>query len=188
MTNRFILFMFSCFVLATSCSAQQKEEHKSKVHWVTLNEALELQKTKPKKIMIDMYTKWCGPCRMMSQNTFEDDEVANYLNENYYAVKFDAEGPDSVMLHNKVFVNPEYNPNSAGRNGTHQLTIYLNVQAYPTLVFLDETATYLAPIAGYRTPPQLELFLKFFSQNLYKTIQTQEQWQQYEQTFQPTWQ
>jgi thiol:disulfide interchange protein len=31
-----------------------------KINWISLNEALELQKTKPKKIMMDLYTNWCG--------------------------------------------------------------------------------------------------------------------------------
>jgi thioredoxin-related protein len=159
----------------------------SPVHWVSFTEAIELQKTNPKKIMVDVYTKWCGPCKMMSANTFTDDEVSKYLNDNYYAVKFDAESADTIIFNGYTFANPEYNPAATGRNGVHQLTQYLNVNAYPTLVFFDEKAQYLGPVAGYRTPPQIELFLKFFSEGKYMNIKTQEEWQAYESSFVPTW-
>ena len=36
------------------------------INWVRLEEAVKLQKKNPKKIMIDMYTKWCGPCKMIA--------------------------------------------------------------------------------------------------------------------------
>ncbi|MGB0480560.1 MAG: M48 family metalloprotease, partial [Flavobacteriaceae bacterium] len=35
----------------------------NEINWLTMNEALAKQKEQPKKIMIDMYTVWCGPCK-----------------------------------------------------------------------------------------------------------------------------
>ena len=60
------------------------------VNWMTIEKAQELQKTNPKNIIMDVYTDWCGPCKLMDKNTFQNEDVANYLNENYYAVKFNA--------------------------------------------------------------------------------------------------
>jgi thiol-disulfide isomerase/thioredoxin len=57
---------------------------------MSIEEAVEAQKKEPKKIMMDVYTKWCGPCKMMMANTFTNADVIEYLNANY-AVKFDAE-------------------------------------------------------------------------------------------------
>ena len=37
--------------------------------------------------MMDVYTKWCGPCKMMMANTFTNANVIEYINANYYAVK-----------------------------------------------------------------------------------------------------
>ena len=39
------------------------------INWMSLEEALEAQKTSPKKIFIDAYTVWCGPCKMLDRNT-----------------------------------------------------------------------------------------------------------------------
>ena len=37
------------------------------IQWMTLAEALEAQKTVPKKIFMDVYTKWCGPCKLLDK-------------------------------------------------------------------------------------------------------------------------
>ena len=51
-------------LLATVLQAQE-------IQWMTLAEALEAQKTVPKKkIFMDVYTKWCGPCKLLDKKDF----------------------------------------------------------------------------------------------------------------------
>ena len=45
-------------------------DNTTKINWITIEEAIELQKTAPKKIIMDVYTNWCGPCKMLDKNTF----------------------------------------------------------------------------------------------------------------------
>ena len=73
------------------------------VKWYSLEEAVALQKKKPKKIFIDMYTDWCGWCKRMDATTFTDSAVSAYLNENFYCVKFDAEQKNPVTFQGKTF-------------------------------------------------------------------------------------
>ncbi|WP_194768150.1 thioredoxin family protein [Tamlana sp. I1] len=156
------------------------------INWLTLDEALALQKKTPKKIMMDVYTNWCGPCKMLDKNTFQNSDVANYVNKNYYAVKFNAEGNDVVQYKGKTFKNPNYDPKlSNRRNSVHDLTRYLQVGAYPTVVFFDENSEMIAPIKGYQTPEQIELYLKLFHQDDHKAITTQEQFNAYYEAFKP---
>jgi thioredoxin-related protein len=157
------------------------------VNWMTIEEAIEAQSKNPRPIMIDVYTKWCGPCKMMSNNTFTDSRVIEYLNKNYYCVKFDAESPDTVSFQNQVLTNPDYKPNTPGRNGVHEFARMLNISSYPTLFFMDEKAMGLGPIVGYRTPAQLETFLHFFAEKHYLKVRTQEEWIEYEKNFKVTW-
>ena len=82
------------------------------INWMSLEEAVEAQKTEPRKIMMDVYTKWCGPCKMMMANTFTNENVIDYVNANFYAVKFDAESPDPITFQGNEFTNPTYNPNA----------------------------------------------------------------------------
>lgn len=173
-----ILFLLSFLVVAVA-SAQE-------IKWMTMNEALEAQKTKPKKIFIDMYTKWCGPCKMLDKNTFSNPDVVNFINKNFYAVKFNAEGNETVNYKGKVYANPSYDPAKATRrNSSHQFTRYMQVRAYPTVLFLDETGNLINNVRGYRTPQQMEPFLKLFGTDLWKSITTQEAYQQYMDSFTP---
>lgn len=156
------------------------------INWVTLEKAVELQKKSPKKIMIDVYTSWCGPCKMLDANTFHNADVVKYVNTNYYAVKFNAEGNESVNYKGKVYLNPGYNPDlSNRRNSSHELARYLQIQAFPTIVFMDEKADVIAPITGYQTPPQIELYLKMFKTDEHKVLDTQEKFNAYYAAFKP---
>lgn len=154
------------------------------INWMSLEEAIALQKKTPKKIMMDVYTSWCGPCKMLDRNTFHNPDVVDYVNKYYYAVKFNAEGNDVVTFKGHTFSNPNYKPERAKkRNSAHQLTSYFQVNAYPTIVFMDEQAELLAPIRGYKTPTQLELFLKMFKNDDQKKLDTQEKFNNYYAAF-----
>jgi thioredoxin-related protein len=156
----------------------------AQINWVTMEEALAAQKESPKKIMVDMYTVWCGPCKMLDKNTFQNKDLAAYVNENYYAVKFNAEGNTVVDYLGKTFTNPRYDPaKSKTRNYQHQFAGYLRVNAYPTVVFFDEEGGLIAPIPGYRKHNEMELFLKFFKEDAYKTVKSQKEFTEYQRSF-----
>ncbi|ALJ05170.1 thioredoxin [Pseudalgibacter alginicilyticus] len=174
-----VLLVVLTMVFALSSVAQE-------INWVTFNEAIELQKKAPKKIMMDVYTNWCGPCKMLDKNTFQNKDVADYVNEHYYAVKFNGEGNQEVRYKDNTFANPGYNPANANRrNSAHQLASYLQISAYPTIVFFDENADVITPLRGYQTPPQLELYLKMFKADAHKEITTQEEFNTYYSSFKP---
>ena len=56
------------------------------INWISLEEVVEFQKTEPKNVIIDVYTNWCGPCKLMDKNTFSNPEIVSYINKNYYAL------------------------------------------------------------------------------------------------------
>jgi len=157
----------------------------TKINWMSFEDAVAAQVKEPRKIMMDMYTTWCGPCRLLDKNTFQNTDVATYVNENYYAVKFNAEGNTNVTFKDKNFSNPNFDASRRGRNSQHQLASYFGVTAYPTIIFLDEEGRLITPLKGYRTPNQLEIFLKFFANDTYKEVTTQKQFQQYQKEFKP---
>ena len=157
------------------------------INWVTMDRALELQKNAPKNIMIDVYTTWCGPCKMLDKNTFTNKDLIAFVNANYYAVKFNAEGNESVNYKNRLFKNPNYDPAKAKRrNSAHQFSQYLGVRAYPTIVFLDHNAELIAPIPGYQTVQKIEIYLQLFKDQTYKDVNSQEAFNTYYQNFKPT--
>lgn len=175
------LSLLFLLILPLALSAQSKT-----INWMSIEEAAEAQKKEPRKVMMDVYTKWCGPCKMMMANTFTNPDLIEYVNEHYYAVKFDAESPDPVVFNGQTFENPDYDPNRKGRNGVHTFSRYMRVQAYPTIVYMDEDMNMLTGDSGYKTAQQLELLLTFFEKDLHKTVSTQEEFDAYRASFSPT--
>lgn len=173
------IFALTLLLITATLSAQ-------KVNWMTFDEALAAQKKDPKPIMVDAYTSWCGPCKLMDRNTFENDDVAIFLNENFYPVKFNAEGTEEVNYLENVYTNPRHDPNKRGRNSQHEFAQAMKLRGYPSIVFFDEQGNYIQPLVGYKSPRQLEIFVKMIANGDYKDITTTEKWQAYQDNFKYT--
>jgi len=155
-------------LFSTSSFAQEKieEEHKDLVEWLTLTEALEKQKEHPKKIFIDIYTDWCGWCKVMSKNTFSHQQIASYINQYFYPVRFNAETTDTIEYLGKQYVNK-----GTGRKPTHELTYILtnNRPSYPTITYLDEKGKMIQALPGYMDVKKIEPFLVYFNENAFRS-------------------
>lgn len=159
----------------------------SQIEWMTMNEALEAQKKEPKKIFADVYTDWCGPCKMMDKNTFTNSDLIEYVNTHFYPVKFNAEGTEKVNYQDFEYTNPNYKPERKGkRNAQHFFANALKVSGYPSIVFFDEDSNVIAPVTGYRTAEQLEIYLKMIASDDYKTLTSEAAWQEYQTDFEGT--
>ena len=138
-------------------------------------------------MIIDLYTDWCGWCKVMDRNTFTDSDVISHINNNFVAIKFDAESGKEITFKGNVYSNPGFNPNARGRNSQHQFADALSISSYPTIIYLDEQLNVIAPIKGYKTPQQIELYLKLFAEDNYQEIgATKESFQNYYDSFKPT--
>ena len=159
--------------------------YSQKVNWVSFEQAVELQKTNPKNIMMDVYTEWCGPCKMMDKNTFANRDVLNYINENFYAVKFNGEGNEKINFFDQEFTNPEFIDRRKGRNSTHQLTKFLQVDVYPTIIFFSEEGDPIIPVKGYLNPREIELYLKLIKKGDYFAFRSEDDFEKYKKYFRP---
>jgi len=145
-----------------------------KIQWMSIEDAyaLALTEENPKKIFIDVYTDWCGWCKRMDKATFQNEEVAAYMNEHYYNVKFDAEQKESIEMLGNTF---EFIPQ--GSRGYHELAAALlnGKMSYPTVVFLNGKFEMLSPVPGYQEPAAFMNIAKYFGDNIY--LETS--WQDY---------
>ena len=172
---KILLFSFVCF--HSIISGQN-------INWMSLEEALIAQKTNPKKIFMDVYTVWCGPCKLMDKKTFSNPDLVEYVNEFYYAVKFNAEGNEKITFFGNNFQNPNYDDTRKNRrNSTHQFTQFLGVKGYPTSVFLSEEGDLITPVVGYLNTHQMELYLKMIKQGDYQVFSTAKDFENYKKHF-----
>ena len=91
----------------------------------TFAQALAKAKQENKKLMVDCYTLWCGPCRMMATQVFPNENLGKFMNENFVCLQLDmehGEGPER----NKTF----------------------KVKAYPTFIFFDADGKELSRFEG----------------------------------------
>jgi thioredoxin-related protein len=153
-----LVFLFS--MVSAGLQAQ-------KVNWLSWEEASRLAMTdeQPKKIFIDVYTDWCGWCKKMDKDTFQDETVAAYMSANFYMVKLDGEGKNDIQFKGKTY---KYVP--SGRRGYHEFAAALlqGRLSYPTVVFLDEQLNMLSPVPGYQKPEAFLNIARYFGDNIYK--------------------
>lgn len=125
------------------------------VSWLGMGEIEAAVMKSKKKIVVDVYTDWCGPCKMMDARTFTDEGVQSVLLNKFHPVKFNAEGPSPIEFQGKTWENPGHDANKRGRNAPHQLASFFQVPGYPTLVVLDENFNIIKKIVGFKTADQL---------------------------------
>lgn len=147
------------------------------INWMSWEEAVEASSVEKRKFVVDVYTEWCGWCKKMDSSTFRDEEIVKYVNENYYAIKFDAEQKEDISLNGKV-----YKFNRTGKRGYHQLAaeITRGRLSYPTVVFLDEDLNLIQSIPGYRDTQSFEMIMRYFAENYHTSIP----WKKYVRSYQ----
>ena len=140
----------------------------AKVEWLSWEEAAKRNETNPKKIFVDVYTSWCGWCKVMDKKTFTDPKVAAYLKEHFYAVKLDAESRDAINFRGDKFEFVEIE--GSRRGGIHMLAYSLleGKMSYPTVVTLNEKFERIAISPGFKEAPMMYNELKFAAEEHYK--------------------
>jgi thioredoxin-related protein len=153
------LFSFILFACIATSFLNFAPKPKEKINWITMQQLNEQYAKNPKPILIDLYTSWCGWCKVMDSKTYTHEKLAKYVNEHYYAVKFDAESREVITFNNKTYkYNAQYK--------TNELALYLTSGqlSYPTTVFMSGVSAQPAPLPGYLKPKEIEGPLKYFGE------------------------
>ena len=148
-------------------NAQDPDKKIAEIEWLTWEEAAKRMEKEPRKIMVDVYTDWCGWCKKMDASTMKDPTIVQLLSQDYYAVKMDGEYKKDIEFKGRT-----YKFIARGRRGYHELPaeIMNGRMSYPTLVFLDEEFNIIQPLPGYKSKQQLEPILAYFGGDFYKNV------------------
>ncbi len=88
--------------------------------------ALTIAKAQNKMVFVDFYTSWCGPCKMLSTQVFPLPEVGSYYNANFINLKIQCDDKGAGEIIGKKY----------------------NINAYPTLMFMDAAGNNIHSTAG----------------------------------------
>ena len=122
------------------------------LEWMTIDQLSKIPLSGSKLYVIDIYTTWCGWCKIMDKKTFSDPSVQSFLFDNFHLIKFDAEREAPVLYKGKEYV---YKP--GGRRGNNELALELlnGKMTYPSLVYLDQELNVIKVTSGYKNPHEM---------------------------------
>lgn len=147
------------FLLQSESTPESVSE--SSVSWHTFDEAVALAKRDNKKILIDVYTDWCGWCKKMDSEVYSHSSVVNALSASFVAVKLNAESSKPFVFQGRSFTEESF---AAGAG----------VTGYPTTIFLDSESAPITLVPGYITADRFVPILKYIGENHYQSISFEE--------------
>ncbi len=115
------------FLLISGLTTTYGQIDFEKASWEKIKEKAKAEK---KLIFVDVYTTWCGPCKMLDSQVFSNRQLGQRMNAFFVSYKADAE--------------------SHGRS----LAAQFAVNAYPTGIFLDADGNLLHKFIGFKSVPE----------------------------------
>jgi len=149
-----------------------------KLHWMTLQEAREAMLKEKRPILIDLYTDWCGWCKVMDKKTYTNPKVIAYIEQNFYPVKLNAETREAVNWNQKT-----YNYNSANKTNDFAIFLTYGRLSYPTTIIIPADNSGPQPVPGYLEPKDLELVVRYFGDKKYG----KQPFEEYQKAFKGEW-
>lgn len=141
------------------------------IQWLTMEAAATQSAADGKKILVDVYTSWCGWCKVMDRETYSDPQVVAYINEHFHPVKFNGEQTSPLTLAGKTYKYVA----KGGRGYNEYTAVILNGQlSYPSTVFLNADLSVIYPVPGYIEKDQFLKILGYTQEDAYKKMQFEE--------------
>lgn len=170
-----MMVLFS-WIVVFSC-AQKPAAKFEKLQWMAIEDVTGSLKKEKRPVLIDLYTDWCGWCKVMDRKTYSNKNVTTYVQQKFYPVKFNAEGRKSITWNGKTY---SFNTNYK----THDFAVYLTQGqlSYPTTVIIPVDGEPQA-IPGYLAPNEFELIAKYFGEGKFGKVQFED----YRKNFKSSW-
>jgi uncharacterized protein YyaL (SSP411 family) len=126
-----------------------------KLEWLAFDAASVKAKAQQKHMIVDIYTTWCGWCRVMDKQTYGNPTVAAYLRENFVLAKVNGESTARIKW--------------AGKDLTErQFAKAVGVSGYPATYFFKPDAQLLGGMSGYLEPPEFMLYAQYVATKWYE--------------------
>ncbi len=131
---------------------------------LSFNDALAKAKSENKRVIVDVYTDWCGWCVKMDAEAYSNPEIKKIIEDNFVFVKLNAEGSSKVTFGGKEYTETD-------------LAALFEATGYPTSVFLEPDGKVIEfkydtmkmkNIPGYFKTEDFKKILNYFKDGKYK--------------------
>lgn len=147
MAMKIITIAALAVMLVSAGFAQKNGTPTDKIAWKSFDAGMIEAKKTGKKVLIDVYTDWCGWCKKMDAGTYSDKKVMDYLKKHFVAIKLNPEKDGAVTYDGKKYSAAEF---SQG----------MGVNGYPATLFLKSNGQPITLLPGYS---EAEMFLHVIS-------------------------
>lgn len=139
-----IVLLAFTFVLTNSFKPAEE------IKWMGFNEGYEKALKKKKIMLVDVYTDWCGWCKVMDRETYANSEVAAFINEQFIPIKFNPETQGvTYTFEGKNYTGQELkNTISNGQ-----------IRGYPATLFINMDAKKSSLVGGFQKPNEFTKIL-----------------------------
>ena len=127
---------------------------KGTLKWLRFDTGLQEAKKSNKKVLIDVYTDWCGWCKKMDANTYNNAAVAEYLANNFSVVRLNAESPDKLTYKGERYTE-------------QQLSYAFGINGYPSTIFLRSDGEPITVLPGYAEAADFRVILSYIAEDHY---------------------
>lgn len=128
------------------------------------NDALKSAKDKNKRVIVDIYTDWCGWCNKMDSEVYSKSEIRDIVDASFVMVKLNAESNNKVKYGGKEMTESD-------------LALLFQATGYPTTVFLEPDGKIIEfkynketmnSVPGYFKASDFKKILNFIADGKYK--------------------
>ena len=133
-----LLFIFTILIMQSSFSQDHGIHFNHESHW---NQIIAQATKEHKRIFVDCYTTWCGPCKAMVAQVFPMKIVGDFYNQNFICYKAQI---DTTILDNDE-VKKHYSDNG-------MLCHKYDIQLFPTYLYFSPEGELVYRSAGFLEP------------------------------------
>ncbi len=137
-----VILCFALFIITNSFKAAEE------IKWLDFNTGYKLAEKKKKIMLVDVYTDWCGWCKVMDRETYAKSEIAALINKNFVPIKFNPETPNVVY----TFEGKEYNG-----KGLRDAISNNQIRGYPATMFINTKNKKSSLYSGYLNPQEFKV-------------------------------
>lgn len=126
-----------------------------RLDWLTFDAAAARASKEGKHVIVDIYTTWCGWCKVMERQTYGDSEVADYVTRTFVLAKVNGESSAKMHWKGKEMTEREF-------------TRMVGVTGYPTTFFFKPDLDVVGGVPGFIRPHDFMIYARYVGTRWYE--------------------